>query len=71
MLYLQTTYELRFWGKRILNILNHVIFPAKIQINVKVVAFPFNCDIHWVFFYYKHQSHPFSLKVLFTNAVPV
>jgi hypothetical protein len=23
-----------------------------------------------VFFYYKHQSHPFSLKVLFTNAVP-
>jgi hypothetical protein len=27
----QTTYELCF-GKHILNILNHVIFPAKIQI---------------------------------------
>ena len=35
---------------------------------LRLLHFSFNCDMHWVF-YYKHQSHPFALKVLFTNAV--
>ena len=30
---------------------------------LRLLNFLFNGDIHWVFFYYKHQSHPFSLTL--------
>jgi hypothetical protein len=32
---------------------------------LRLLHFSFNGDIHWICFYYKHQSHPFSLKVVF------
>ena len=44
MVYLQATYDL---GKRISNIWNHVIFPAKIQISkpIDVSVFMFDLNI--------------------------
>ena len=42
----------------------------QVYLNAKIVAFFPLMVIFIGLFYYKHQSHPFSLKVLFPNAIP-
>ena len=47
MVYLQTTYELCFW-EAYFNILNHVIFPPKIQISKPIDVSVFMFDLRTI-----------------------